>query len=237
MFFGFEPRRCSALRIGKLLLSITQATCLYPLIKFMNYRVTIASVLSAVLFLTGCASVRPAADSNYPPGKFLADCHRLGFAPTKYVLVVHIAPQKASLFADGVFVKIFSCSTSKFGIGEVQDSFCTPRGLHRVAEKIGGGEPAGTIFKERKIVGHVAELGVKAGGITTRIMWLDGLDPGFNSGGHRDTHTREIYIHGTGDQNSLGKPASHGCVHFADADLIVLYDLLPTGTLVWIAEK
>jgi hypothetical protein len=194
-------------------------------------------ILGALLVLTGCASVHPVTNEKNLPSAFLSDCHRLGFAPTKYVLIVHIGPQNAELFEDAVFVKLLTCSTSKYGIGEIQDSFRTPRGLHRIAEKVGGGEPAGTIFRERKIVGHVSELGVKAGGICTRIMWLDGLDTGFNSGGNRDTHTREIYIHGTGDQNSLGRPASHGCVHFADADLIALYDLLPSGTLVWIAEK
>ena len=203
----------------------------------MSPRILISLLLAAAFFATGCASFRPVADANHLPEKFLADCQRLSFAPTKYVLTVNIARQTARLFEDGKFTRELTCSTSKFGIGEVQDSFRTPRGLHRVAEKIGGGEPAGTIFKERKIVGHVAELGVKVGGITTRILWLDGLDPGFNSGGNRDTHAREIYIHGTGDQASLGKPASHGCVHFADADLMALYDLLPSGSLVWIAEK
>ena len=194
-------------------------------------------LLAAIILTSGCASVRPAQKQNQLPEKFLADCQRLSFAPTKYVLTVNISRQTAKLFEDGHFVRELPCSTSRFGIGEVEDSYRTPRGLHRVAEKIGGGEPAGTIFKDRKVIGHVAELGVKAGGITTRILWLDGLDPGFNSGGNVDTHAREIYIHGTGDQASLGKPASLGCIHFADADLIALYDLLPGGSLVWIAEK
>ena len=194
-------------------------------------------LLAAIILTSGCTSVRSTPTQNQLPKNFLADCQRLSFAPTKYVLMVNIARETAKLFEDGNFVRELPCSTSKFGIGEVQDSYCTPRGLHRVAEKIGGGEPAGTIFKDRKVIGHVAELGVKAGGITTRILWLDGLDPGFNSGGNVDTHAREIYIHGTGDQASLGKPASLGCIHFADADLIALYDLLPGGSLVWIAEK
>jgi L,D-transpeptidase YbiS len=52
-----------------------------------------------------------------------------------------------------------------------------------------------------------------------------------------DSHTRYIYIHGTGDQTTIGCPASFGCIHLADADLISLFDLLPRGTLVWISEK
>jgi hypothetical protein len=194
--------------------------------------------LGLAMFLTcGCAGFHPVQTQHPLPEKFRADCRRLAFAPTKYVLTVNIARQAATLFEDGRFVRELPCSTSRFGIGEVQDSYQTPRGLHRIAEKIGGGEPAGTFFQNRKISGDVARPGVKAGGITTRILWLDGLDPGFNSGGRVDTHAREIYIHGTSDQTSLGKPASHGCIHLTDADLIWLYDLLPSGTLVWITEK
>jgi lipoprotein-anchoring transpeptidase ErfK/SrfK len=73
--------------------------------------------------------------------------------------------------------------------------------------------------------------------ITTRILWLGGLEPGFNRGGNVDSHARYIYIHGTADQASIGKPTSCGCIHLADMDLIPLFDLLPSGTLVWIAER
>ncbi len=152
-------------------------------------------------------------------------------------MTVNISKQTVSLFENGTFVKKYPCSTSRFGIGQQENSNCTPLGLHRIAEKIGAGEPAGTIFKSREVVGNVSELGVKAGRITTRIMWLQGLEPGFNQGGNVDTHDRYIYIHGTGDQQSIGRLDSHGCIHLADADLIALFDLLPSGTLVWIAKN
>jgi len=73
--------------------------------------------------------------------------------------------------------------------------------------------------------------------ITNRIFWLEGLEPGFNRGGDVDTFARYIYIHGTGNETTLGRPDSHGCVHLAGVDLIPLYDKLPEGTLVWIAEN
>jgi len=116
------------------------------------------------------------------------------------------------------------------------NSRCTPLGLHRIAEKIGVNEPAGTVFKGRKVIGHTWQPGFADAKITTRILWLDGLEPGFNRGGNVDSHDRYIYIHGTADQASLGRPASRGCIHLADADLIPLFDLLPAGTLVWIRE-
>jgi len=174
---------------------------------------------------------------NKIPEACVAVCERWQIAPTQHLLTVNIFEQGASLFERGHFVKKLPCSTSRFGIGQARGSNCTPLGLHGIAEKIGAGEPAGTIFKGRKVVGHVSELGIAAGRITTRILWLEGLEPGFNQGGEVDTHDRYIYIHGTGDQESIGRPDSHGCIQFADADLMALFDLLPSGTLVWIAER
>ncbi len=73
--------------------------------------------------------------------------------------------------------------------------------------------------------------------ITTRILWLEGLEPGFNRGGNVDSHSRYIYIHGTGDETMIGRPASCGCIHLAADDLVPLFDKLPGGTLVWIQEQ
>ena len=202
----------------------------------MNLRVLNLMMAALMLLTSGCSSVYY-ANHRQLPKKFVATCQRLDLTPTEYVLTVNIAAQKALLFEDGWKVKTYACSTSRVGIGEMNGSYCTPRGLHRIAEKVGDGQPAGTIFKDRVVIGYVSELGVKAGTITTRIMWLEGLEPGFNRGGNVDTHDREIYIHGTGDQQSLGRPASIGCIHLADPDLIFLFDLLPGGTLVWISEK
>ena len=168
--------------------------------------------------------------------KFLLACKKHDVVTTRFSLVVSVAEQAVSLFEDGGFVKKLSCSTSRFGIGQTEGSNCTPLGLHRLAEIIGAGEPVGTVFKSRKAVGHTSQPEFADAKITTRILWLEGLEPGFNRGGSVDSHTRFIYIHGTADQSSIGKPASCGCIHLADADLIPLFDLLPVGTLVWISE-
>ncbi len=167
----------------------------------------------------------------------LRACQKLGVEPTRFVLVVGIAEQTVSLFEQNRFVKTFPCSTSRFGIGQTEGSNCTPLGLHRIAEKIGAGEPGGTVFKSRRIIGHTSQPELSDAKITTRILWLEGLEPGFNRGGSVNSHARYIYIHGTADQKSIGKPASCGCIHLADADLIPLFDLLPVGTLVWITES
>ena len=203
----------------------------------MNWRVLI-SLISAVMLLTsGCANLQCMNSQNKIPEACLATCGRLKIEPTQFILTVNISRQTVSLFKDDKFVKKIPCSTSRFGIGEIKDSNCTPLGLHRIAEKIGGGEPAGTVFKSRAVVGHTSQPEFADAKITTRILWLEGLEPGFNQGGDVDTHARYIYIHGTGDQKSIGEPASCGCIHLADADLISLFDLLPSGTLVWLAKR
>jgi hypothetical protein len=171
----------------------------------------------------------------------LSVCKKYGIAPTRFALIVCITDQSLSLFDEGKFVRKLPCSTSRFGIGQTEGSNCTPLGLHRIAEKIGAGEPAKTVFKSRQIIGHTSQPEFADAKITTRILWLEGLEPGlnkgFNGGVNIDSHSRYIYLHGTADQKSIGRPASHGCIHLADANLIPLFDLLPSGTLVWITES
>jgi hypothetical protein len=169
--------------------------------------------------------------------KFQQACARLKISPTQFVLAVNITDQFVSLIKDGIFVKQFPCSTSRFGIGQTEGSNCTPLGLHRIAEKIGVGERAGTVFKSRQVIGHTSQPEFADAKITTRILWLEGLEPGFNRDSSVDSHARYIYIHGTADQSSIGQPTSCGCIHLADADLIPLFDLLPSGTLAWISEQ
>ena len=179
---------------------------------------------------------------------FLRACAKNLVVPTPLFITVHIAGQTVSLYEnipansqpsseDFKFLRSFPCSTSSFGIGQILNSKCTPLGLHRIAEKIGANERAGTVFKARKIIGHTSQPEFADAKITTRILWLEGLEPGFNRGGQVDSHDRYIYIHGTADQTSIGRPATHGCIHLADSDLIPLFDLLAVGTLVWISEN
>jgi hypothetical protein len=193
-------------------------------------------LMNAAVLASGCASFH-SMDEKTLPAACLDTCQMLGIAPTEYILTVNISRQAAGLFENGKFVKQFPCSTSRFGIGQVEGSNRTPLGLHRISEKIGGGEPMGTVFKSREVVGHTSQPDFADAKITTRILWLEGLEPGINQGTNVDSHRRYIYIHGTADQETIGEPASCGCIHLADADLIWLFDHVPSGTLVWVAER
>ena len=162
---------------------------------------------------------------------------------SQFILCVSIREQRMDMFAanlpmspawpDFYFVRRYLISTSRFGIGEINGSNRTPRGLHRVARKVGGGYPVGTAFKSRLPVGTTWQ-GMPEAPIAHRIFWLEGLEPGLNRGGELDTFNRYIYIHGLGDEPTLGRPASCGCIHLSATDIMPLYDRLPVGTLVWI---
>jgi hypothetical protein len=156
-------------------------------------------------------------------------------------LRVNLATQTLDLLEDGCPVRRYPVSTGAAGAGEVQGSGCTPRGLHRVRLRIGGGCPVGTVFVGRRPTGEVfgPHLAARFPGrdwILTRILWLTGLESGRNRGGDLDTLRRFIYIHGCPDSEPLGVPCSHGCIRMRNADLIELFDFTPAGTLVDIEE-
>ena len=166
-------------------------------------------------------------------------CERLGIEPTPTLLVASVADQRLAEFRqiagwEYAEERRLVISTSRYGLGQAEGTNKTPLGLHRIAEKIGGDSPAGSVFESREIVGTVAEQ--PEAGIAHRILWLDGLEPDFNRGGSVDTHARYVYIHGIGDETTLGHPASRGCLHLAATDLLPFYDRTPSGTLLWIAE-
>ena len=134
-------------------------------------------------------------------------------------------------------LRCYAVSTARNGAGEIMDSECTPRGAHEIAEKIGAGCAADTVFVGRRPSGEIysAELAARHPGrdwILTRILWLAGSDHGYNSGGERDSKARYIYIHGTPDSTTLGVPGSRGCIRMRNADLLELFEHVAVGTRV-----
>ena len=132
-------------------------------------------------------------------------------------------------------------STARNGAGELMDSHCTPRGRHKVRAKIGSDAPTNTVFRGRRPTGEVysQELRMRnpnSDWILTRILWLSGLEPGFNRLGNVDSMRRFIYIHGCPDDDPIGVPGSAGCIKMRNKDVIELFDKVPVGTLVDIRE-
>lgn len=155
---------------------------------------------------------------------------------------VNIGVQELDLLDDnGNMIKRYSISSAKNGMGELNGSFCTPRGRHIIRAKIGAGQPFNTVFVERRPTGEVysRELARNFPGrdwILTRILWLSGCERGYNRMGHVDTMRRAIYIHGSPDTADMGKPGSRGCIRMRNRDIVELFDLVPVRTVVEIRE-
>lgn len=131
----------------------------------------------------------------------------------------------------GAIVRRFPVSTSQYGLGAEPGSLRTPLGEFEVGEKIGGGEPLGAVFESRLPTGEVGLAAADGDLVLTRILWLHGLEPH-----NANTRERYIYIHGTNHEGRIGEPASHGCVRMRNADVAELYELIPVGAKVTIAE-
>ncbi len=130
----------------------------------------------------------------------------------------------------------YPVSTAANGLGNRVDSLKTPIGLHRIKQKVGRGEPLGMVFEARKATGRISKKNDNREDdeITSRILWLDGLEPGFNNGGANDSYSRYIYIHGTSDEKRIGEPVSHGCIRMKNRDVIELFDEVLVNDIVLI---
>ena len=166
----------------------------------------------------------------------------LGLPVAKDCIVVSIDQQKLWFF-QAETVQRYTISTARAGRGCIQDSFQTPDGLHQVCEKVGTDAPAGMVFKARQSTGVLAADWPQPEDnlITSRILWLDGLEPGHNQGLDAagrvvDTRRRFVYLHGTNQRDRLGRTNSHGCVLLADEDIIRLYAQVAVGTPVLIRD-
>ena len=135
-----------------------------------------------------------------------------------------------TLTLDGKVLRTWRVSTGANGVGGAEGSGKTPPGRHRVARLFGHAAEKGQVFASRRAVrGHVIprsrwKSGDTADYVMTRILWLEGLEPGVNRGAGVDSRARYIYIHGTNQEHLLGTPASHGCIRMANDDVVELFD-------------
>jgi len=164
----------------------------------------------------------------------------------KRKLIIYSKTQRAELFEGENSIDIFIISTAKNGLGNIEDSNCTPIGKMLIAYKIGGGKnsvseikkpideripiepkdpaPIYTIFEDRLRVGIWNHKGKSAAHVLTRILWLEGLEES-----NKNTFERYIYLHGTSSEDRLGTPNTHGCIVFSNQDIIKLYRLMSLG--------
>jgi len=167
-------------------------------------------------------------------------CEVLGIKPTARILLVNIGTHTLQFFRDGALVKSYVISTSRRPPSNIKGSLGTPRGLHEISDRIGAGQPPGMVFKGRVAIGQhfneLAESETETNLITTRILWLNGLEDCVNRGGDVDSHSRYIYIHGTNHEDRLGEPLSAGCVLMSNLEMMELYEQVRAGDQVLIVD-
>ena len=145
-------------------------------------------------------------------------------------IIVSVRDQKLMLVRNGARVATYPVSTSKFGLGDNLGTMTTPLGVLEVAQKIGDHAPSGAVFHNRRWTGEVIPPNAPGRDpIVTRILWLRGLEP---SNAH--AFNRCIYIHGTPQEQMIGRPASYGCIRMRSSDVTDLYNQTALGTVVQI---
>jgi hypothetical protein len=149
---------------------------------------------------------------------------------TSNQVIISVRDQKLVLLRNGSKVATYPISTSMFGLGDAWGRMTTPLGYLAVEKKIGDNVPVGAVFHKRRLTGEVLQPNAPGRDpITTRIIWLRGLEA-------QNAHAfqRCIYIHGTPEENKIGRPASYGCIRMKSKDVAELYDQLPVGAVVQI---
>lgn len=157
---------------------------------------------------------------------------------------LHVKPssQKMYLYHNGEIESFYEISTAANGMGELKNSFATPRGWHCIRAKIGTGAPKGAVFVGRRWTKEIFsdklfESSKDRDWILTRIMWLSGLEPGFNRLNNVDTMQRYVYIHGCPEQRMQHRPMTRGCVGMYQDDVIELFEKIKFGTKIFIGEE
>jgi lipoprotein-anchoring transpeptidase ErfK/SrfK len=151
------------------------------------------------------------------------------------LITVIVSEQKLYFVEKNGMMKIYPVSTSVNGMGNVDGSLKTPAGVHKICEKYGHNAPIGRIFRDRIDTGEDWPIDMPGENlILTRILRLEGLEDGINRGHGIDSYERYIYIHGSGNEQHIGTPWSHGCVCMKNADVVDLFELAEEGTIVLI---
>ena len=94
-------------------------------------------------------------------------------------IIISIEKQQLTLCLSSTQSQTYPISTAKNGIGQLQDTGCTPLGTHVISEKFGDNLPINSVFVARQFTGeiyddHLATTFPNRDWILTRILWLDG---------------------------------------------------------------
>jgi len=198
-------------------------------------------IIAFLILLTSCSTVMIDKRLKYNENIVLQEISSVdsSFDTLDSLLYVDISRQNMYLLKKGTILRTFRISSSYYGTGSKINSLKTPLGKHEIYKKIGQDLPINAILKGRVWNGSIAnvitdDVDTDFDHVTSRILWLDGLERGKNKGPGVDSRSRYIYIHGTAEEGLIGKPASDGCIRMYNSDVIDLFDLVNEKIQVWI---
>lgn len=162
-----------------------------------------------------------------------------GWVGDKTGIWVSVKEQRLRIIEDGKIIFDRPCSTAAKGVGNKANSLMTPPGWHSIKRKAGKDAPWGQVFRSRRPTDEIWKPGddTTEDLVLTRILILEGEEQGINKGGNVDSYLRNIYVHGTNDEENLGTPASHGCVRLSNDDVIGAFQLVEESAYVLITPE
>ena len=199
----------------------------------------IFKILTFLFILSSCSSLQDINKMNKNSTIVELESIDSSYKSLENLIYVDINSQTLSYIVKGTVSRKYNISSSYYGTGSEANSLKTPLGKHEIYKKIGNELPINAILKGRVWNGAIADIiegpiDTDYDHVTSRILWLDGLEEGKNKGNGVDSRNRYIYIHGTAEEGLIGKPASDGCIRMYNKEVIELFELVSEKTQVWI---
>ena len=196
-------------------------------------------ILTFLFILSSCSSLQDINKMNKNSTIVELESIDSSYKSLETLIYVDINSQTLSYIVKGTVSRKYNISSSYYGTGSEANSLKTPLGKHEIYKKIGNELPINAILKGRVWNGAIADIiegpiDTDYDHVTSRILWLDGLEEGKNKGNGVDSRNRYIYIHGTAEEGLIGKPASDGCIRMYNNEVIELFELVSEKTQVWI---
>jgi len=204
-----------------------------------NIITKIFKILTFLFILSSCSSLQDINKMNKNNTIVEIESIDSSYKSLENLIYVDINSQTLSYIVKGTVSRKYNISSSYYGTGSEVNSLKTPLGKHEIYKKIGNELPINAILKGRVWNGAIADIiegpiDTDYDHVTSRILWLDGLEEGKNKGNGVDSRNRYIYIHGTAEEGLIGKPASDGCIRMYNNEVIELFELVSEKTQVWI---
>jgi hypothetical protein len=204
-----------------------------------NIITKIFKILTFLFILSSCSSLQDINKMNKNSTIVELESIDSSYKSLENLIYVDINSQTLSYIVKGTVSRKYNISSSYYGTGSEANSLKTPLGKHEIYKKIGNELPINAILKGRVWNGAIADIiegpiDTDYDHVTSRILWLDGLEEGKNKGNGVDSRNRYIYIHGTAEEGLIGKPASDGCIRMYNNEVIELFELVSEKTQVWI---